>query len=265
MKILILGGTGFLGRNISSKLKGDVYTFGREKSSNKKHIIGDISNLENLKKIIPKYDVVINLIGLTPIKEPKKVSYSDIHVGGVRNVLFSLRKNQRLIHISALGANESSDNEYLRTKGKAEKLIISSKVNALILRPSMIFGKDSELFNSIKNVPFFPMLRFKIQPVYVLDIAKIVNKNLTKPKGIIELAGNTTMSFYEFVKKYKKAKKQSFIGIPLFLFKPFFYVLTHLNLFGLSKNQWLLIKKDNVSKNTLKFNYKDYDAWLQNL
>jgi uncharacterized protein YbjT (DUF2867 family) len=262
MKILILGGKGFLGKTVASNLKGKVYTFGRENQNDYK---GDISNLEDLKKVIPRFDIIINLVGLTPIKEPKKASYSDIHITGVRNILFSLKKNQRLIHISAIGASEDSQNEYLRTKGKAEKLIISSKANALIIRPSMIFGSNSELFKSIKHVPFFPMFKFKVQPIHDLDIAKIINKYLTNKKGIIEVAGKKEMTFYDFIKKYKKAKKQILIGIPLFVFKPFFYALTHLKLFGLSKNQWLLIKKDNISKKTLKFNYQDYDSWLQNL
>ncbi|MFT4260897.1 MAG: NAD-dependent epimerase/dehydratase family protein [Candidatus Woesearchaeota archaeon] len=264
MKVLIIGGTGFLGNNISPLIKADVYTMSRS-GSKKKHVKADILNLEKVKKIIPKYDVIINLTGLSPIKEPSKTSYSDVHVLGVRNILFSLNKNQRFIHVSAIGANKKSKNEYLRTKGKAEQIILSSKTNTLIIRPSMIFGEGSELFKQIKNVPFFPNFKFQVQPVFVEDIAKIINKHLKTKKGIIEVAGPEKMTFYDFVKKYKSSKNKVCLKVPMFLFKPFFYLLTRLNLFGLSKNQWLLISKNNISKKPYSFNYTRYGSWLQKL
>ena len=264
MKILIIGGRGFLGSHLKKYLEGQITTLSRSKSSSKNHLSVDIFDLDKIKKIIPKYDVIINCFGLTPIKQPKKITYSQAHVVAVRNILFSLKPNQRFIHISALGANSDSKNEYLRTKGKAEEIIKSSKSNYLIIRPSMIFEKDCELFLSTKKTPFFPNISAKIAPVHPKDICLAILKNQNQNK-VLELAGPQIMSIFKFIKDYKKANNEFLFKIYKPFFIPIFYVMCKLRLFGLSNNQWSLLKIDNISSNPWPHNYIKYDEWLSKI
>ncbi len=263
MKVLVIGGNGFLGRQICKAIPNST-TYGRARNS-KTHIKGDILELEKLAEVIPKFDVIINCVGLSPLKQPKKDMYSQIHVLGVRNILFSLKQGQRFIQISAIGADSSSEIEYLRTKGKAEEIIKSSKSNHLIIRPSIMFGKSAEIFKLTESLPFFPNIKAKVSPVYIGDVASIIKENLKKREGVIEVAGNMQMTMYEFVKKYKKAKKQIIIKIPKPVYSPFLYMACKLNLFGLSMNQYKSINKDNVSRKRYDYKYKEYEDWLRNL
>lgn len=262
MKVLLIGGNGQLGRSLKNFLRGDVYTFGKSNISSDKHIVGDLLVEEEVKNAMKGFDLVVNLVGLSPLKEPKEVSYSKAHVFGVRNILFNLKKKQRFVHISALGASENSDIEYIRTKGKAESLILSSGVNAMIIRPSIIFEKGFEIFNMFEHNFLVPNFDMKIQPVHPKDIANLINNF---KKGVFDCCGLEVYSFYEFIKMYRGAKRKVSIKVPLWLVKPVLFIISRLNLFGFSKNQYLSLSLNNTSSNNFVKKGVSYKDWLQKL
>ncbi len=262
MKVLLIGGRGYLGRSVSKNLsKYKIYTFDRSKGP-KNHFQGSITSFNDVKKAIEGMDVIINLVGLSPIKKPEN-SYSKVHVLGVRNILFGLTPKQRLIHISALGADSSSKNEYLRTKGKAELLIEGSKAKYAIIRPSILFSKESEVFTMFSKPLLFlvPNFKFKFQPVYVDDVAQIIAEILSKKKtGIFQLGGNKKISFYTWIKSYRAKKGLVTIMLPSTLGK---IGIKLAEIIGIFPKNTLTLLQNNTSDSTYKFDYTDYFDWLK--
>ncbi len=267
MKTLVIGGRGFLGKNVCKYLDNPT-TFDRNKGRN--HVKGSINDLNLLKKVLPEYDVIINLVGLTPLKNPKGTSYKEVHIEGVRNLLFSMTDKQKLIYVSALGADIDSDKEYLRTKGKAEELIRKSGKDYCIIRPSFIFGKGNEFFKQLdfyKHLWFFPNIKIKLQPIYVKDVAKIIGKVVKNKirKKEFEVGGDTTYTIFNLARLYKK---RSLIPIPWFLFKFSYWLVSRMKIFGITPEQYKMLLHDNTCSDNKAPSYvelESFDEWVEKI
>ncbi len=268
MKILVIGGKGFLGRRVCKYLE-KPFTMDRSKGKDN-HVRGSLEDLALLKKIIPEFDVIVNLVGLSPLKNPKGTSYKDVHIKGVRNLLFSMTSKQRLIQVSALGASSESDAEYLRTKGKAEDLIKNSGKDYCIVRPSFLFGKDNEFFRTLdiaKHFWFFPRIKTKMQPIFVDDVAKIISKACTKKirKKELELGGSKVYSIFDVARLYTH---RTLIPIPWFLFKASYWLVSRTRLFGITPEQYKILLHDNICKKNNAQDYlklEEFDEWVEKI
>ena len=116
---------------------------------------------------------------------------------------------EKLIHISALGANVNSSSAYMRSKAKGEKFILDNTENSIILRPSIIFGPEDNFFNQFASLtqflPFLPLIgggKNKFQPIYVVDVVKSIISVLENKKSnnkIYELCGPEIFTFRELM------------------------------------------------------------------
>jgi len=102
----------------------------------------------------------------------------------------------KMVHISAIGANADSDSEYAKTKAEGEAGVLTHLPNALILRPSIIFGMEDGFFNRFAGMtrfgPILPIVgaETKFQPVYVDDVAAAAVMGVTGDvSGTYELGG----------------------------------------------------------------------------
>lgn len=236
MKILVLGGRGFLGSYVTKALAHHTVITGDMRSGGKKHRQVDITNPNDVRKAVTGVDLVINLVGLSPLKQGP---FQQVHVNGVLNILATKKP---LIQISALGADSKSEIEYLKTKGVAEELVQNSGIAHAIIRPSVLFGTGAELFSQLDRIPIFPRLPTKVQPVYAGDVAKVIASLVQKPNGIHELAGPTEMTMYEFAAQYRKI-----LPVPFVIFKPFFWIACTLQVARLSKNQYKSLFLNNTA------------------
>lgn len=114
---------------------------------------------------------------------------------------------KKIVHISITNASEESHLPYFRGKGIVEKIIMSSKLSYVIVRPTVIFGIESILINNIawflRKFPVFPIFGsgdYKVQPVSVEDVAEIA-VNASKEEGnlIIDAAGPEIYTFSEMI------------------------------------------------------------------
>ena len=87
----------------------------------------------------------------------------------------------RLVHVSAIGADENSTSAYARSKGMGEKLVLAAQPSATVLRPSVVFGPEDDFFNRFASLarfaPALPLVgggHTRFQPVYVGDVAAAV-------------------------------------------------------------------------------------------
>jgi uncharacterized protein YbjT (DUF2867 family) len=144
-----------------------------------------------------------------------RFNYKDFaHSTAVENTLklFSAAKEAgvgRIVHVSITNPSEESALEYFRGKARLERALIESGLSYSILRPAVLFGKEDILINNIawvlRHMPVFGIFgdgRYRIQPIYVDDLAKLaVEQGEDRENRIINAIGPETFGFRELVKE----------------------------------------------------------------
>lgn len=270
MKILVAGGRGFVGDPVCMALrKHSVYTFDRG-SGGKNHRQGSIASKKDLEKAAKGMDMVINLVGLSPLKKPK-VPYEKIHAEGVKNIIEACRKQgvNRIIQMSNLGADPKAKTEMLRTKGRAEKLLLESGLDVTIIRPSIIYDAENELVRTAYRLAWtrmFPDIPAKVQPIYRQDVGEIFRLAVErKLPRIVDAAGPDVMSVYELARKIYHSKGYACFPIPISLVRSVMGFASLFNLFGVSRDQIISLHTDNVTSHNEAAKHIDlmpFDRWL---
>jgi uncharacterized protein YbjT (DUF2867 family) len=187
--VLLLGGSGFVGRHLASQLAAAgrrviVPTRRRERS---KHLIllptvdvveADIHDVATLQGLVRRAETVVNLVGI--LHEGHKGDFVRAHVDLARNVVDACHAAgvSRLLHMSALGADPQGPSRYLATKGEAEAIVAASGLAWTIFRPSVIFGREDRFLNLFARVEqLLPIIALacphaRFQPVFVGDVAR---------------------------------------------------------------------------------------------
>ena len=176
MNILLIGGNGFVGKALINELRkkrikvtyisrSQNYSISKDEAT---WLQGDIFDIENII-INEKYDIAIHLIGT--IKNKKL--YSKLNTESVTQTIKLCQKQNinKLIYFSANGGFK----QYLESKRNGEKLVVDSKLNYLIVRPGLMYGKDrfSSYFN-ILPIKFFSKLGITFfKNVYPLPVEKV--------------------------------------------------------------------------------------------
>jgi NADH dehydrogenase len=194
-RILVLGGTGFVGRHIVANLvtaghQVVVPTRSRERG---KHLIllptvdlveCDIHDRRRLGELVDDADTVVNLVGI--LHETGHATFARVHVELAQIVIDACRRAgvRRLVHMSALGAAADAPSRYQRSKGEAQALVEASELDWTVFRPSVIFGRgDSFLSLFAKLVKWMPVVflaapEARFQPVYVGDVARCFARSI---------------------------------------------------------------------------------------
>lgn len=220
-KLLILGGTGFVGRHVCEKVERLKWraTVPTRRLVNARPILmlpmitpieADVHGDEaSLARLISGHDAVVNLIGILHGDQaafervhsefPKKLARACIAVG-VR----------RIVHISALGADRDAPSMYQRSKahGEAQLHLLSPQLDITILRPSVMFGEGDNFLNTFvklqQRLPVIPLAsaNAKFQPVWVQDVAEAVVRCLQRDAAVgqtYEACGPKVWSLRELV------------------------------------------------------------------
>ncbi|MEA2476946.1 MAG: hypothetical protein QOC87_1145, partial [Actinomycetota bacterium] len=194
MRIVVAGGTGFVGRHITQKLVADGHTvavLSRDPSKvtnipelgGATGIRGDVTDPGSLDGLLDDAQGVVATVQFPnhPVEVPRKgLTYDRYDRAGTENLLAAAKKSgvERLFYVSGAGADPRSDKTWYRAKGVAETSIRASGLRWAILRPSWAYGPEDRALNRIAAIarysPVVPRLgagRQVIQPVWVDDIA----------------------------------------------------------------------------------------------
>ena len=266
MKIFITGATGFVGRYLVSGLvdKENVQLIvpvrNKDRSKNllNSKKIKLIHFQEDLEHLLGKEkpDLVINLLGILNENRRKGITYEKIHyeftkrlVEGSLNIGVS-----KFLQMSALGVSPDAKSRYFKTKYLAEEIVINSGLNYAIFRPSIILGKGQKLFEDLKKfskiTPIFLAPTGKVQPIHIYDVRDIFIKNIFEDyeTRIFNLCGEKIISYkelFEFALKYTGIKRKV-IQVPNWFFLPLLPVFELLPNPPMTKEQYLMLKKDNI-------------------
>ena len=241
--ICILGGTGFIGRHIASRLIAQgkqvrIPTRNRERHRDLLVLPGielveaDIFDSGSLPHLMDGTDCVINLVGILNEKQHNGDGFRRVHVELPRLILNEslTAGNTRILHMSALNADANKGrSHYLRSKGEGENTVHSfstEKLHVTSFRPSVIFGPGDSFFNRfaglLKMTPFvFPLAcpNARFAPVYVGDVASRFVQALDDKKTFgqrYDLCGPRQYSLIELV-RYTAAQlrlRRRIIGLP---------------------------------------------------
>jgi NADH dehydrogenase len=154
-------------------------------------------------------DLVVNLVGI--LFQSGRQRFDAVHDEGAGRVAAAAAAAgvQRLVHISAIGADAHSPSAYARSKAAGEVAVRKAFPDAVILRPSIVFGPEDDFFNRFAKMalvsPVLPLIgggTTRFQPVYVLDVAEAVARAADDPDlagKTFELGGPRIYSFRELM------------------------------------------------------------------
>jgi NADH dehydrogenase len=236
--VTIFGGSGFVGRYIARRMAKQgwrvrvavrrpnealfVRTYGVV--GQVEPVLSNIRDDGSVRAAIQGADAVVNCVGI--LAERGKNKFDAVQAEGAGRVarIATEERVERLVHISAIGADAGSTSSYSATKGAGEAAVLEAYPRAVILRPSIIFGPEDQFFNRFAAMtrlgPVLPVVGAdtKFQPVYVEDVAHAAEKAVTanaRP-GVYELGGPDVHSFRELMQQMLRVirRRRLIVNVP---------------------------------------------------
>lgn len=262
--ICIFGGGGFLGRYVAQALleRGARLRIAERNIKNAMHIkplgnlgqtqfvSADVTKADSVARAVHGCDGVINLVGIL------NGNFEAVHVEGARNVAEAASKAgcRTLLHLSAIGADSASPSRYGRSKGDGEQAVLKAFPDAIIIRPSIVFGREDQFINRfaamIAMLPVVPVIgsATKFQPVFVGDVADVAAEALSHPElyagQTYELGGPEVISMGDLNRRIAKmtGRERTFIDVPDIGAR----ILAMLPASPITSDQYKMLQKDNV-------------------
>jgi len=238
--VTIFGGSGFVGRYIARRMakEGWRVRVAVRRPNEAMHVkpYGAVGQVEpvfcnirddtSVRAVTQGADAVVNCVGI--LNELGRQKFDAVqHKGAERIARIAAEEGvAQLVHISALGADAESDSKYSRSKALGEDGVLKHFHDAVILRPSVIFGPEDQFFNRFASLsrmgPVLPLVgaNTRFQPVYVDDVAEAATKaaiGLAAP-GVYELGGPEVDSLRGFVSNMLQVihRRRLVLNIPFF-------------------------------------------------
>ncbi|HET8697974.1 MAG TPA: complex I NDUFA9 subunit family protein [Gammaproteobacteria bacterium] len=222
-RVLLLGGSGFVGRKLAAALRRHGYDV-RVPTRNRAHgrrllvlpevelVQADVHHEATLARLLHGCEAAINLVGI--VNEPRRdgSGFERVHVELAAKLVRACGTAgvRRLLQMSALKADaERAPSHYLRSKGKAERILAGSNLDYTIFRPSLIFGAEDSFTNRfaglLRRLPVLPLPRpeARFAPVFVDDVAATFIAALGDSRtygATYELCGPDVYSLLEIVR-----------------------------------------------------------------
>ena len=222
--ILILGGSGFVGRSVCDKLversggAGGQIVVPSRRPARAKHlqmlptlrlVEADVHSAADLRRLVQGADAVINLVA---VLHGSEAEFQRVHVELPRQLASACQAAgvRRVVHVSALGVRDAAPSRYLRSKAAGEAALKDAKLDLTILRPSVIFGEHDSFTNLFATLqalaPFVPLAgaQARFQPVWVQDVATAIVRCLEQPSSIgqiFECAGPEVFTLQQIVEQ----------------------------------------------------------------
>jgi NADH dehydrogenase len=269
--VTVFGGSGFLGRHVVRALAYRDYRIRvavrRPDLAGYLQPIGGVGQIhavqanlrypQSVVAAVRDADIVVNLVGI--LFERGRQRFDAVQAAGAEAVALAAKSaGARLIHVSAIGADENSRSRYAQSKAVGERLVMAAQAEATIMRPSIVFGPEDDFFNRFaamaRSAPTLPLVGggyTRFQPVFVGDVAEAIAQAVdgnTKPGTIYELGGPDVRTFKELMEFMLATiqRRRLLVPVPFALLKLYAMFVQFLSKPPITPDQVELLKRDNV-------------------
>lgn len=270
--ITIFGGSGFLGRHLVQafaktgarmrvavrrpELAGHLRPAGGVGQI--KPVQANIRVPESLRAPVEGADAVINLVGI--LAPTGRQTFKAVQDEGARHVAEAARAAgaKVMVHVSAIGADPRSPSAYGRSKAAGEQAVQEVFPEALIVRPSIVFGPEDQFFNRFAGLarllPALPLIgggKTRFQPIFVGDVAKAILAGVegrTREGATLELGGPEILTLKEVLERVLAytMRRRWLVPVPFPIAKLQGAILQFLPNAPLTLDQVRLLQNDNV-------------------
>ncbi len=237
--VTVFGGSGFVGRYVVQALarRGHRIRVAVRRPDLAGHLqplgmVGQIKAIQaNLRyrwsvdRAVEGVDAVVNLVGI--LAESGRQTFDAVQAFGPRAIGEAARAQgiARVVHVSAIGADQPSTVGYMRSKAEGEAGIRETVPEAVIVRPSIVFGPEDSFFNRFAAMarlsPALPLIgggKTRFQPVFAGDVGEAIARAVdggAEPGAIYELGGPETLTFRQCMERMLKVTKRKRLLLPL--------------------------------------------------
>jgi NADH dehydrogenase len=247
MKIVVVGGTGFVGRHIARSLLDaghEITVLGRDPSraasipmlQGAKAIRGDVTDPASLRGTLDGADAVVGAVQFPgyPAEVPRSgLTFDRYDRQGTENLIAEAQRAgvRRYLYISGANSIPSAQETWYRAKGRAEEALRSTGMRVVILRPSWAYGPGDKALNTYADMarfsPVIPMivrldgrqmLQQRIQPVYIEDVALAVRRAFEKEEAwdqSFEIGGPDIMTMREVIDTLLEVSRKKRLVLPV--------------------------------------------------
>ena len=269
--VTVFGGSGFIGRHVVRALARRGYLIRvatrRPELANHLQPLGNVGQIQpvqanvrvrwSVDRAVEGASHVINLVGI--LYKSGAQTFSSVQAEGARNVAEAAKAvGARLTHGSAIGTDANSRAAYARTKAAGEKAVFETVEDAVVFRPSIVFGPEDRFFNRFANMarysPVLPLIgggKTKFQPVFVGDVAEAIARSVdgdVEGGHVYELGGPNVLTFRQCMEEMLEIVDRERMLVPV----PWWAADIQGSILGLlpkpmlTRDQVTLLRTDNV-------------------
>ncbi len=275
--VTVFGGSGFVGRHVVRELAkaGASVRVAVRRPDRALFLktMGDVGQITpvaanirddaSVAAAVEGSEAVVNLVGI--LYQAGRQTFDAVHHQGAGRIARAAKAAgaERLVHVSAIGADGDAASDYARSKAAGEAAVRAEFSGAAVIRPSIVFGPDDNFFNLFaalaRLTPVLPLIgggRTRFQPVYVGDVAAAVMAVLSSAEGAgttHELGGPEIFTFRELMETVLQVTGRRRLLVPV----PFAMMEWNGAVLGLApqplltRDQVRLLRTDNTAEHGL--------------
>ena len=263
MKVLVLGGKGFIGRYVVRALASrgcDVSIGTRHAKAANEHafILHQLTRTDDWRDAVARFDVIVNCVGI--LRERWGENYADVYLHAPAALAQACAaQGRRFVHITALGLHSKASSGFLTAKLAGEQAITETGGESCIVRPSLLDGPDGFGSRWLRRVAQWPVhlvpadARGALAPLDVNELGEAIAALCACPRdalpAVVELGGETRYQIEHYLKALRTRSAAAYtLHVPAWMVRAAAHALDVLHLTPLSWGHVELMRRDNAPR-----------------